>query len=96
MEGDIIHSDFLSCELYFYPRPPHGGRPAQKGGDKFVLDFYPRPPHGGRRRPAEPRQKGVSISIHALRMEGDGQQGRLLGGQRHFYPRPPHGGRRAI
>ena len=33
------------------------------------------------------------ISIHALREEGDGLDGRPLFGDRNFYPRPPRGGR---
>ena len=34
--------------LYFYPRPPRGGRPLGKGAGRGVSDFYPRPPRGGR------------------------------------------------
>ena len=34
-----------------------------------------------------------SISIHALREEGDPQADRPVQGPRHFYPRPPRGGR---
>ena len=35
--------------LYFYPRPPRGGRPEQSRGLQTALqDFYPRPPRGGR------------------------------------------------
>ena len=33
--------------------------------------FYPRPPRGGRRRPPDVTQSHLSISIHALREEGD-------------------------
>ena len=35
-----------------------------------------------------------SISIHALREEGDGRYSKNPPIQRHFYPRPPRGGRR--
>ena len=78
----------------FYPRPPRGGRhPAA-----FVLpgcdrDFYPRPPRGGRRRCGVPRRWGISISIHALREEGDGHPGAICRRGYDFYPRPPRGGR---
>ena len=35
-----------------------------------------------------------SISIHALREEGDNFKKRNKDGQTNFYPRPPRGGRR--
>ena len=35
---------------YFYPRPPHGGRPRLEYTPRLPLYFYPRPPHGGRLR----------------------------------------------
>ena len=34
--------------LYFYPRPPHGGRRWGSEISTARHDFYPRPPHGGR------------------------------------------------
>ena len=61
---------------------------------KAALNFYPRPPGGG--RPDAQLQRindGIKISIHALRVEGDGGG---VGGTvqlDHFYPRPPGGGR---
>ena len=56
-------------------------------------DFYPRPPRGGRRALDDFTFGKRSISIHALREEGDG--GRLLPQPpcAYFYPRPPRGGR---
>ena len=33
----------------FYPRPPGGGRPSERGDVPCESDFYPRPPGGGRR-----------------------------------------------
>ena len=57
-------------------------------------DFYPRPPRGGRRCRRADRWRGHSISIHALREEGD-QTSQVKKLHRHdFYPRPPRGGRR--
>ena len=58
--------------LYFYPRPPRGGRPDPSAGRwRRVHNFYPRPPRGGRRQ-VDRRQPGrLQISIHALREEGD-------------------------
>ena len=41
-------------------------------------------------------RRGYSISIHALREEGDNSKARSRGQQRHFYPRPPRGGRRGV
>ena len=56
--------------------------------------FYPRPPRGGRPFWNCLSQKPLSISIHALREEGDGAQRQKADGcNRHFYPRPPRGGR---
>ena len=57
-------------------------------------DFYPRPPRGG--RPARERgsQKWRTISIHALREEGDSTHPASSGRAGDFYPRPPRGGRR--
>ena len=36
-----------------------------------IDDFYPRPPRGGRRHPDKTTAARVTISIHALREEGD-------------------------
>ena len=60
------------CQIYFYPRPPRGGRHGQLIGlgDK------------------------VSISIHALREEGDVTDDGMVTIDAYFYPRPPRGGRR--
>ena len=34
--------------LYFYPRPPRGGRPQRSEWQSYPAYFYPRPPRGGR------------------------------------------------
>ena len=130
---------FGSGKLYFYPRPPRGGRPRclvayldcskisihalREEGDVSTSDrrrscryFYPRPPRGGRPRtaetqpcaaiflstpsarratPARPGKLGaLTISIHALREEGDPSCSSRAAGASYFYPRPPRGGRR--
>ena len=67
-------------------------RPARR----LQYDFYPRPPRGGRHWIKLKDSFMNSISIHALREEGDAVSGwatRLL---LNFYPRPPRGGRRGI
>ena len=38
----------IALRLYFYPRPPGGGRPTATNFEPPVPDFYPRPPGGGR------------------------------------------------
>ena len=60
------------------------------------LHFYPRPPGGGRPATVFRTSKGQSISIHALRVEGDSPPPQNGGSRKHFYPRPPGGGRLAL
>ena len=38
------------CRIYFYPRPPRGGRPYAVGKVDLEAHFYPRPPRGGRQQ----------------------------------------------
>ena len=40
-------------------------------GSRSLWNFYPRPPRGGRRPNSGGRIRSRSISIHALREEGD-------------------------
>ena len=57
---------------HFYPRPPRGGRPAPHAtAAPTAKNFYPRPPRGGRRFNHYQRNSCTTISIHALREEGD-------------------------
>ena len=57
---------------YFYPRPPRGGRLDKRTGRELDhRDFYPRPPRGGRPVRSGYGSERSSISIHALREEGD-------------------------
>ena len=80
---------------YFYPRPPGGGRLKQKTGKSFKDLIFLSTPSGWRATSKAPEFCiQIIISIHALRVEGDGQGGKrpvltLL----DFYPRPPGGGR---
>ena len=90
--ADSLLSVIIS--VYFYPRPPRGGRPFLSETRSRTMDyFYPRPPRGGRppfltllpsffqflstpsaRRATNPyhcSDMPLSISIHALREEGD-------------------------
>ena len=70
-EGDILRRAAPASLAHFYPRPPRGGRPAGPGRLLPHGDFYPRPPRGGRHQEPRQRQHYSSISIHALREEGD-------------------------
>ena len=64
----------------FYPRPPRGGRPKDKYKLIQLIHFYPRPPRGGRPRMQSRSARPESISIHALREEGDVE----MSGMSHF------------
>ena len=55
--------------------------------------FYPRPPRGGRLFHPNKSSGFVSISIHALREEGDRTVIAARTSRTDFYPRPPRGGR---
>ena len=57
--------------------------------------FYPRPPRGGRLFILAITRPILSISIPALREEGDGNMHKNEGVSSYFYPRPPRGGRRS-
>ena len=61
----------LLLSLHFYPRPPRGGRRAARTTKRISKYFYPRPPRGGRLPPLACVTVKSSISIHALRGEGD-------------------------
>ena len=86
------HGTFIMCN--FYPRPPRGGRRAAARELRAVCHFYPRPPRGG--RPQQPGRpfRDRTISIHALREEGDLSPFWAWDARGDFYPRPPRGGRR--
>ena len=64
----------------FYPRPPRGGRHGTSGPTLLFLDFYPRPPRGGRHVYEGYTESENSISIHALREEGDAEINRGCNG----------------
>ena len=58
--------------------------------------FYPRPPRGGRLHSDQRKGQVRSISIHALREEGDRSPWKSPTFPRYFYPRPPRGGRPSV
>ena len=59
----------------------------------FKNHFYPRPPRGGRLVGRCRPRLANTISIHALREEGDCLPPLRTSRSRYFYPRPPRGGR---
>ena len=84
---------FRYCSFYFNPRPPRGGRREYFSlSFRVSMNFNPRPPRGGRRL-ATANLGAQSISIHALREEGDASQSSRGCHVHHFNPRPPRGGR---
>ena len=75
-EGDFLFGTQRIRFFNFYPRPPRGGRlilgTALHTG---IEDFYPRPPRGGRPAAFVHVDVRKTISIHALREEGDNTSG---------------------
>ena len=54
-----------------------------------IFYFYPRPPRGGRRSMLQPDERLSSISIHALREEGDSRSSATELSTRVFLSTPP-------
>ena len=95
-EGDQRPGGEMCFTLYFYPRPPRGGRRFTARAQPDFQDFYPRPPRGGRPDVPAVCPSIFTISIHALREEGDVFPRRFSAVIHDFYPRPPRGGRRDL
>ena len=95
-EGDYPQRSVGGVHRDFYPCPPRGGRLAyllQMCSNNLFLSTP------SARRATVGVGNGVvtgSISIHALREEGDTDDQRGGGGQWNFYPRPPRGGRPSV
>ena len=70
-EGDTLRLCSHFCIVYFYPRPPRGGRQYYRIDTVQVVEFLSTPSA----RRATFRDQGcfspAKISIHALREEGD-------------------------
>ena len=80
--------DTLCTISNFYPRPPRGGRPDCVSLAAIIQDFYPRPPRGGRLDRLHKAINNMTISIHALREEGDSKTRKKMGGQIIFLSTP--------
>ena len=70
-EGDDNAAAQHNQQGDFYPRPPRGGRRWSLACCRSGWYFYPRPPRGGRHHINNDNKPVISISIHALREEGD-------------------------
>ena len=81
---------------HFYPRPPRGGRPADGESHRAVMRFLSTPSARRATQQLTVFLCPASISIHALREEGDENMRDMDMTEGHFYPRPPRGGRPAL
>ena len=93
--GRLSSFSCIFLTMYFYPRPPGGGRPKQVIFTFVSFEFLSTP-SGWRATLISfaDRLGKIDISIHALRVEGDGVKASWEPVQEDFYPRPPGGGRR--
>ena len=60
-EGDATSGGISSTLMYFYPRPPRGGRHSAFSTMHQTFYFYPRPPRGGRRGFCRGRRLGFQF-----------------------------------
>ena len=88
-----VRARFARACVYFYPRPPRGGRLPRVVWAYQRRNFYPRPPRGGRLFPvfisffgslflSTPSARRATTNTKTKRQKW-----------RYFYPRPPRGGR---
>ena len=93
--GTTLGRAGITCHsLYFYPRPPCGGR-RRCGYCRMYTGryFYPRPPCGGRPDQHADYRVAERISIHVPRVGDDVVRWLYTAFASYFYPRPPCGGR---
>ena len=70
-EGDYKAFTITFKELYFNPRPPWGGRQTWKKSEEILKLFQSAPSVGRATFPSSSGKSSASISIRALRGEGD-------------------------
>ena len=92
-EGDFVILTICFYVGDFYPRPPRGGRPGTVFLCAWVTVFLSTPSARRATCWCLRAEQAWSISIHALREEGDQSRDILALLLMHFYPRPPRGGR---
>ena len=95
VEGDAYPGTKCVNKLYFYPRPPGGGRRCRSScrihHQRISIHALRVEGDLSLRHQAERSY----ISIHALRVEGDATSySTFISSSCNFYPRPPGGGRR--
>ena len=96
-EGDKSGRSWARHPQNFYPRPPRGGRPDLTPDTLTGRTVFLSTPSA--RRATERVSSSsmfISISIHALREEGDSGSWTVWLRPTHFYPRPPRGGRPSV
>ena len=71
-EGDMNVAKLCAVVLNFNPLPPHGGRPNEISRSKSGLRFQSTPSTRRETHSVCRRYGRLDISIHSLRMEGDG------------------------
>ena len=88
-----VRRDQWRVQVYFYPRPPRGGRPSTSNWMAARSLFLSTPSARRATHAAPVVHELLSISIHALREEGDRTTWTACPLPTYFYPRPPRGGR---
>ncbi len=89
----IMIRQLLPCTEHFNPRPPHGGRLDVTLSGSSKPRFQSTPSAWRATPEINFEVLDSTISIHALRMEGDTRRGGRGANGWYFNPRPPHGGR---
>ena len=92
-EGDLQGCSLCPMRLYFYPRPPRGGRRWFPLAVPPEVLFLSTPSARRATTFDDVRNFICKISIHALREEGDLHPAASSEVPVDFYPRPPRGGR---
>ena len=93
-EGDLRWRFPSPRSSYFYPRPPRGGRLSRRWPSTPPCRFLSTPSARRATSPVYAPGSVSTISIHALREEGDLSSYCRVWQREYFYPRPPRGGRR--
>ena len=93
MEGDLGICELNTEAIYFYPRPPGGGRPGT-GSDAAQGALFLSTPSGWRATCPSLYINSPFLYFYP-RPPGGGRRSRLAAAALypHFYPRPPGGGR---
>ena len=87
-EGDITPISAFARASHFYPRPPRGGRPEKSIVRVARIIFLSTPSARRATNQAQEQRQDTSISIHALREEGDIVRPFYPGGDYEFLSTP--------